>query len=798
MSLVHPAFKPLLLAASVSLAACGGGSDSTDDDTGNTQSLSGTAAAGAAIVGTVTVKGAQGNTVSTLIEADGSYDVDVSGLTAPYRLRAEGTVGGRSYRLHSYAEAADVGGTVNVTPFTDLIVANAAQQIASAYFDSDSSQALDPAVVDAQEAALQARLQDVLDVLGVGTAIDLLNSSFSADHSGLDAALDLIRIEVDPNTNVATITDLVSNSIISDSILDPEDNSEAFTVSDSEQAAYTGTVSDIQAIANLLDNLTAAFASGLPNSSAIEGLFASNFLNDDVGRSQFLSQITTDPEMTGIQFASVAISDLDETSGTAKVTFNVVFNGATDPVSETWLLARDADLGWQLQGNQRIVELDELSFHCNDYDINDANTAGACGINVQAIDNDFSNNGGAADIPVASAKVELIDQDTQTPEATIYLGTPASGTAGELQVFDEGQGSYTGDWKSFGSGVGQIDPTLFDAGDTIRYTLYFEDLDISDTAAPAIASGATPAAVYSSTVRFAPSTTPKYPQATQTALDAMSNFAPGSNLDISWTVQAGTRIDEVLVQVNDSEGSDVEIWVGDIAPNATSISVASTEFSSLSPAATSYELLVRIYAMDELTGQEYSVDYRSTITVGNTGGGSGSTFTCSYESGWDDTLFGGNGGPINPNSFADYEAVVSACGTAQTFTAADIAGSVFADSGETFSFNDSTGAGTAADPKTGSYDDGQGFTVNFNWWVEENDTQTHNYVVIYADSSTDSNLPAGTWFRETSAVTDISGAPGVSGSVYTFVRYSEGSDYSDTDRASGSDGEIWTATGTLQ
>ncbi|HEB98649.1 MAG TPA: hypothetical protein ENJ05_04015, partial [Thiotrichales bacterium] len=62
MSFVHPAFKPLLLAASVSLAACGGGSDSTGDDTGNTQSLSGTAAAGAAIVGTVTVKGAQGNT----------------------------------------------------------------------------------------------------------------------------------------------------------------------------------------------------------------------------------------------------------------------------------------------------------------------------------------------------------------------------------------------------------------------------------------------------------------------------------------------------------------------------------------------------------------------------------------------------------------------------------------------------------------------------------------------------------------------------------------------------------------
>ena len=160
-----------LLGLSVITTGCGGGGGGTP---AAPTTLSGTAAAGAALIGTVTVKGALGNTKSALIEADGTYDVDVTGLTAPYRLRAQGTVGGRTYKLHSYAVAADVGGNVNITPFTDLIVANAAQQIAESFFDSSTTTELDPAVVEAQEDALQAKLQDVFTAVGVDAAINLL------------------------------------------------------------------------------------------------------------------------------------------------------------------------------------------------------------------------------------------------------------------------------------------------------------------------------------------------------------------------------------------------------------------------------------------------------------------------------------------------------------------------------------------------------------------------------------------------------------------------------------------------
>lgn len=85
-----------VLSATFALSGCsddGSGGGGTTPPAANL--LSGTAAAGAAVIGTVTVKGALGNVTSALIETDGTYDVDVTGLTAPYRLRAQGTVGGR-------------------------------------------------------------------------------------------------------------------------------------------------------------------------------------------------------------------------------------------------------------------------------------------------------------------------------------------------------------------------------------------------------------------------------------------------------------------------------------------------------------------------------------------------------------------------------------------------------------------------------------------------------------------------------------------------------------------------------
>jgi hypothetical protein len=799
-------FKALFVSQILLLAACGGGDGGDGDGSGGgggddgedfvtpSISLTGTAAAGAPIIGTVTVKGSLGNSRSALIAADGTYAVDVTGLTAPYRLRAEGNVGGRTYRLHSYAEEADVGGNVNITPFTDLIVANAAGQIAESYFDSNTSADLDPAELDAQEAALQAKLQNVLSALGVDSAIDLLNTAFSADHSGLDAALDVVRIEVDPGLQVATITNLLESTSITDSVTDTDDNSE---VLDADPDKVNAGVSDIQLIAGKFDELSAAFAGGLPPRGSIDDIFSTDFYYEDMSRDAWLTDIYTDRGLIGLEFSGVAVADLDSSNGTARVTVTAIVNGIVDPEPINWLMGKDPALGWQIRGDQRIADI-YFNFHCNDNDGDDG-FGGACGINTVVLDDDFTNNG-TGNTPIASAKVSIIDgEDRVTVHDVIYLGTPDYAGAGEVFVYNESDGNFYGDWRAFGAGLGETDPAKISAGDIIRYELYTADLDTSVQASPMV-TGA-PAATYTDTLVYAPSTVPLYPTATAATVSAINDFAIGGDLTIAWTLAEGTRNDEVLVEISDSDGNRFDVWVETFGSSSTSTTFDSADLDAgaasdagLNGDASTYTLLVRIYAADATTGQAHSRDYRAT---GLSVPPAASALVCHYQSGWDDAADGGFGAPINPNSFADYEESLATCATegtpAQFFTAAEVAGKTFEDDGELTTF-DALGvaAGTEGDPGTGTFNDGEE-TFGFEWWVESAFCAgcTHSYLVMYSDETIEAALE-GVWFRETSALTEIAG------SVYSFHRYSEQFNYSDTVRAFGADGEIWNSNSTLQ
>ncbi len=732
----HLIFKPIVLACSLAIAACGSGGDSTPGPVSST-TLSGTAAAGAAIIGTVTVKGAMGNTKSERIEADGTYNVDVSGLTAPYRLRAQGTVGGKTYKLHSYAEEADVGGNVNITPFTDLIIANVAQTIAENYFDDDvldTTEVLDSADIETQEAALQEKLQDIFDVLGLGTAIDLLNDTFSADHSGLDAALDLISIEVDSNTNTATITNLVDNSTIQDVVTVGDDNTEAFVIDPADEATYSEAVTDTQAIANLFGSFAANFAGGLPTQAEIEDFFANGFLLGDNSKGEFLTDITTDPTIIDLGFTGVSISSLDSTAGTATVTFNVTFNDEIDSETETWFVAKDATLGWQLLGDQRIVDLNTLNFHCNDYDGTD-NQPGGCGINTQFWDEDETNNGTSGTF-ITSGSVSIIDgTDGVTVKDTFYLGTPNYVAPGDVQIYNESTdinvaGNFSGDWRSFGNAVNEIAASTFVAGDIVEYKLFTADLDVTDPTAPAVTG--TAVATYTSNILFAPSTTGLYPTATSATLTAMDSFELGNSLTLAWTLASGTVSDEVLLEVSDNQGNRIEIWDESFSSSTTSITIASSELDAaaataagLDSQATSYDVLVRIYATDEITGQEHSTDYSGTIPgpAATIGGGTTppvTSLTCGFETPWDDI----NEEPSSFNSYTEFEEVVTACGGAIAMTDSDVIGTwqdTWTDSTgavyvETIVYDATGGTGTFTETEDGVVIE----TVPFTWSVANN------------------------------------------------------------------------------
>ncbi|WP_019029837.1 DUF5011 domain-containing protein [Colwellia piezophila] len=619
--------------------------------------LTGTAAAGAAIVGTVTIKDSLGVTISELIEADGTYSVDVTDLTPPFRLRAEGTVGGKTYKLHSYAEEATLDGTVNITPFTDLIIANAAHQIAEAFFDETSPTNLDPVELAAQEDALQAKLQAVFDALGLDSAINLLTTTFSADHSGLDAALDIIQIETDPTTHIATIQNILDGSSIEDDITDPDDNQSVIVV---DTAALITAVSDTQAIAALFNSFTAVFSDGLPTSASIGDFFGETFLHEDQAKSQFLTDITTDPSIIGINFSSISVRDLDSTAGTATVDFNVSFHGIVEAEIETWQLQRNSELVWQFLGNQQFFEADLLSFHCNDFDGTDS-TTGGCGLNVSFYDNDFTNNG-TNDAPLASGTMTIIDgTDGETVKDIVYLGNPEFIGAGELQVYNQTSQMYQGDYADFGESAGEVDPTIFVVGDIIRYKLYTEQLDLTVPGQPMVSTG-NEVAMFDKILMHLPETTGRYPALTAEALTAFDNFALDEDLTVSWTLQMGTVIDSIRVEISDNQGNYYDVEDESIAPDASSTTVDSSVFSQdllndLNFDQTNMTLLVRIYSIVPATGQTHSTDYRRNFDGTSEPGDGTANIMCNTESPWDDD----NDKPTVFYSINDFEAAVADC-----------------------------------------------------------------------------------------------------------------------------------------
>lgn len=118
------------------LAACGGGGSSVP----STLSLSGTAASGAALAGaTVDVKCASGSSSATT-NTDGSYSLTVSGGALPCMVRATSSDQATVYHALVDSSAGTTSAVVNVTPITELIMAQAvgATSTPSAVFASNS------------------------------------------------------------------------------------------------------------------------------------------------------------------------------------------------------------------------------------------------------------------------------------------------------------------------------------------------------------------------------------------------------------------------------------------------------------------------------------------------------------------------------------------------------------------------------------------------------------------------------------------------------------------------------------
>ncbi len=201
-----------ILLLSLSVFGCGGGGGSN----GSTQSpatppvttgatLSGTAATGQPIQGTVYIRGAQGMEINTLIDAGGFFKAVVDGLSPPFMLRAIPSNGGAT----QYSYAATANQTVNITPLTSLVLLLASnnQALSQLYANWPGSQGVVTASGLSQaQSQVNQTFQSQYTAAGINNPLfyNVFSTVFQANAQGIDAVLDVLQLFFDPAAGTVT------------------------------------------------------------------------------------------------------------------------------------------------------------------------------------------------------------------------------------------------------------------------------------------------------------------------------------------------------------------------------------------------------------------------------------------------------------------------------------------------------------------------------------------------------------------------------------------------------------------
>lgn len=183
-----------LLATTVAtLTACGGGGGGASPTAGKI--VNGVAATGLAIAGgRVSLNCTSGSTAPVTTSVDGSFSVDVSGVALPCVARVAYTDSTGAHQLHSLVKAL---GNVNITPITDMVVANLSATGHAKDVDANEVKNYS----DAQISTATRVVKSDLESRGVGTAylpLDVIGTRFEAAHGSKkgdahDGVLDALK-----------------------------------------------------------------------------------------------------------------------------------------------------------------------------------------------------------------------------------------------------------------------------------------------------------------------------------------------------------------------------------------------------------------------------------------------------------------------------------------------------------------------------------------------------------------------------------------------------------------------------
>lgn len=263
-------FKLSVLAASLTLVACGGGggSGSVLVDTPQSLAVSGVAATGAPLANaTLQIYGKDGLAIlatPVTIAADGSYSATIpASAVGPFVFEVDNG----TEKLYSVLPD-KTGNVVNVTPLSNLIAAKLSSTGNPNTLASElaaSTATISASTTNTATASIMTALQPLTTALGLATSVNPLTTTFSADGTGLDRMLDSLDVKIEPKGSESQIEITMKQSVDEDQDLPKISFSNSATPAalptvDATKLVTTGMTPKIQA---LLDKLTACYADPL-------------------------------------------------------------------------------------------------------------------------------------------------------------------------------------------------------------------------------------------------------------------------------------------------------------------------------------------------------------------------------------------------------------------------------------------------------------------------------------------------------------------------------------------------------
>lgn len=386
----------MLLVGIFTLAACGGGGSSSSSATPTTSTVDGVAAAGAPLVGWVTLVDQNGTQRGPArIETDGRFSFDVDGLTPPFYLLAEGTAGFTQFHLRHIAKAA---GTNNVNPISNMVAHAADPDIESVLPEGAAAEnsTVEPARPSRSAAEVQAALDGAIaefqrifaPLLAQfdATIDDYLTKTFVADGTGADKMLDAVSVEVSNNGGLfnTTVKNKADDSVIHTGDLQL-DALKTATPIDPTVADNVKTVKDdmdeiAPRIAAFLTEVKAATQAWLDASKAAAGNQALQAAADqafydritpfyvdeatygwqdgerrDQELSEWLEDWEENLEITGI--TNLAVMHYDAGTGRYLLT-SILHWGGMSEATRTPIALVKQDGVWKLTGNGYLIDCD--------------------------------------------------------------------------------------------------------------------------------------------------------------------------------------------------------------------------------------------------------------------------------------------------------------------------------------------------------------------------------------------------------------------------------------------------------